>query len=41
LLKAEEGLSDEEIAEEVATSRVTVERIRQRVGEESLEHRTV
>jgi putative transposase len=36
LLKAEEGLSDEEIAEEVATSRVTVERTRQRFVEESL-----
>ena len=30
LLKAEEGLNDEEIAEEVATSRATVERTRQR-----------
>jgi len=36
LLKAEEGLTDEEIAEEVATSRVTVERTRQRFVEESL-----
>jgi putative transposase len=36
LLKADEGLSDEEIAEEVATSRVTVERTRQRFVEESL-----
>ena len=35
LLKAAEGLSDEEIAEEVATSRVTVERTRQRFVEES------
>ena len=30
LLKADERLSDEEIAEEVATSRATVERTRQR-----------
>jgi transposase len=36
LLKADEGLSDEEIAEEVTTSRVTVERTRQRFVEESL-----
>jgi putative transposase len=36
LLKADEGLTDEEIAEEVATSRVTVERTRQRFVEESL-----
>jgi len=36
LLKADEGLSDEEIAEEVATRRVTVERTRQRFVEESL-----
>jgi transposase len=36
LLKADEGLSDEEIAEEVATSRATVERTRQRFVEESL-----
>jgi transposase len=36
LLKADEGLSDEEIVEEVATSRVTVERTRQRFVEESL-----
>src|SRR5215213_7579232 len=33
LLKADEGLNDEEIAEEVATSRVTVERTRQRFVE--------
>ena len=36
LWKADEGLTDEEIAEEVATSRVTVERTRQRFVEESL-----
>jgi transposase len=36
LLKAEEGLSDEEIAEEVATRPVTVERTRRRVVEENL-----
>jgi transposase len=36
LLKADEGLSDEEIVEEVATSRVTVERTRQRFVEENL-----
>lgn len=36
LVKADEGLSDEEIAEEVATSRVTVERTRQRFVAESL-----
>ena len=36
LLKADEGLSDEEIAEEVATSPVTVERTRQRFVEENL-----
>jgi putative transposase len=36
LLKADEGLSDEEIAEEVATSAVTVERTRQRFVEENL-----
>lgn len=36
LLKADEGLNDEEIAEEVATSRATVERTRQRFVEESL-----
>lgn len=36
LLKADEGLSDDEIAEEVATSRATVERTRQRFVEESL-----
>ena len=36
LLKAEEGLRDEEIAEAVATSPVTVERTRQRVVEENL-----
>jgi transposase len=36
LLKADEGLSDEEIVEEVATSRVTVERTRQRFVAESL-----
>jgi transposase len=36
LLKADEGLSDEEIAEEVATSQATVERMRQRFVEENL-----
>ena len=36
LLKADEGLSDEEIAEEVAICRGTVERTRQRFVEESL-----
>jgi transposase len=36
LLKADEGLTDEEIAEEVATSRATVERTRQRFVEENL-----
>lgn len=36
LLKADEGLTDEEIVEEVATSRVTVERTRQRFVEENL-----
>ena len=36
LLKADEGLSDEEIAEEVATSRVTVVRTCQRFVEENL-----
>ena len=36
LLKADEGLSDEEIAEEVGTSVVTVERTRRRFVEESL-----
>ena len=36
LLKADEGLSDEEIAEEVVTSLVTVERTRQRFVEENL-----
>ena len=36
LLKAEEGLTDDEIAEEVETSRVTVERTRQRFVEENL-----
>ncbi len=36
VLKAEEGLTDEEIAEEVATSRATVERTRQRFVEENL-----
>jgi putative transposase len=36
LLEADEGLRDEEIAEEVATSVATVERTRQRVVEESL-----
>jgi transposase len=36
LLKADEGLSDEEIVEEVATSPVTVERTRQRFVEENL-----
>ena len=36
LLKADEGLSDEEIAEEVATSPDTVERTRQRFVEENL-----
>ena len=36
LLKADEGLSDAEIAEEVATSAVTVERTRRRFVEESL-----
>jgi transposase len=35
-LKADEGLSDEEIAEEVATSPDTVERTRQRFVEENL-----
>jgi transposase len=36
LLKADEGLSDEDIAEEVATSPVPVERTRQRFVEEHL-----
>jgi transposase len=36
LLKADEGLTDEEIAEEVATSMATVERTRQRFVDESL-----
>lgn len=36
LLKADEGLSDEEIAEEVGTSVPTVERTRRRFVEESL-----
>jgi putative transposase len=36
LVKAEEGRSDEEIAEEGATSPVTGERTRPRVGEENL-----
>lgn len=36
LLKADEGLSDEEIAEEVVTSLVTGERTRQRFVEENL-----
>lgn len=36
LLKADEGLNDEEIAEEVATSRATGERTRQRFVAESL-----
>jgi putative transposase len=36
VLKADEGLTDEEIAEEVATSRATVERTRQRFVEENL-----
>jgi winged helix-turn helix protein len=36
LLKAEEGLSDEESAEAVVTSRATVERRRQRFVEERL-----
>jgi transposase len=36
LLKADEGLTDEEIAEEVATSPDTVERTRQRFVEENL-----
>ena len=36
LLKADEGLTDEEIAEEVTTSVATVERTRQRFVEESL-----
>ena len=36
LLKAEEGLSDEESAEEVTTSVVTVERTRRRFVEENL-----
>src|SRR5262249_8108607 len=37
LLKADEGLSDEEIAEEVGTSVPTVERTRRRFVEESLD----
>jgi putative transposase len=36
LLKADEGVTDEEIAEEVATSMATVERTRQRFVEENL-----
>jgi len=36
LLKADEGLSDEEIAEKVATSLSTVEQTRQRFVEENL-----
>ena len=36
LLKADEGLSDEEIAEEVGTSVPTVERTRRRFVEENL-----
>jgi putative transposase len=36
LLKAAEGLTDEEIAEEVVTSMATVERTRQRFVEENL-----
>jgi transposase len=36
LLKADEGLSDEEVAEAVASSRATIERMRQRFVEESL-----
>jgi putative transposase len=36
LLKADEGLTDEEIAEEVVTSMATVERTRQRFVEEHL-----
>ncbi len=37
LLKADEGLSDEEIVEAVQTSRLTVERTRKRFVEEKLE----
>jgi putative transposase len=36
LLKADEGLTDEEIAEEVGTSMATIERTRQRFVEENL-----
>lgn len=37
LLKADDGLSDEQIAEEVATSVPTIERVRKRFVEESLQ----
>ena len=36
LLKADDGLSDEQIAEEVSTSMPTIERVRKRFVEESL-----